>query len=320
MEENLALKKTKELKKALLLANPNARKVKKELSKAVVYLQELGLEILYKETESPLDFRRFISQNRETIDFVIIAGGDGTLNLAVESLVETGLPLAILPLGTANDLAKTLGIPFDLEAACRAIATGKKHYIDLGCVNGKYFFNVASIGLSVEIARRLTKEVKHRWGIFAYAITAIRTILKSKAFSAEIRFGELSSTVKTLQIAVGNGRHYGGGMTIAYDATIDDQRLDFYSLEIKHCWQLIGVLPALLLGRYQKTFGVRTFSGSEMEVFTSQAYPINTDGEVTTYTPAYFQVIPEVLPVIIPTEKKAEILKLNSAKPTAYFE
>ena len=314
MEENLVLNKTKkEFKKALLLANPNARKVKKELSKAVNYLQELGLEILYKETESALDLVKLISKHQEAVDFVIIAGGDGTLNFAVEALVETGLPLAILPLGTANDLAKTLGIPFNIEAACQAIASGKQHYIDLGCVNGKYFFNVASIGLSVEIARKLTKEVKLRWGVFAYAITALRTLLKSKLFNAEIRFEGRSETVKTLQIAIGNGRHYGGGMTIAHDATIDDQRLDLYSLEIKHCWQLIGLVPALQFGKYEETFGIRALSGSEIEIFTTQAYPINTDGEVTSYTPAHFRVIPHALTVIIPTEKKAEIFKLRGA-------
>ena len=310
MKENLVLNKTKkEFKKALLLANPNARQVKKGFSKAINNLQELGLEILYKETESPLDVGRLISKHRDAVDFVIIAGGDGTLNLAVEALVETGLPLAILPLGTANDLAKTLGIPSELEAACRAIASGKKHYIDLGSVNGKYFLNVASIGLSVEIARKLTKEVKHRWGVFAYAITALRTLLKSELFSAEIRCEGGSETVKTLQIAIGNGRHYGGGMTIAHDASIDDQRLDLYSLEIKHCWQLIALLPALQFGKYEKTFGIRALSGSEIEVITTQAYPINTDGEVTAYTPARFRVIPEALAVIIPTEKKAELLE-----------
>lgn len=314
MEENIVLNKTKkELKKSLLLANPHARLVQKHLSNALIHLHELGLEILYKETESALDVGKFIYKYKDAVDFVIIAGGDGTLNLAIEALVETGLPLAILPLGTANDLAKTLEIPINLEAACRAIATGKKHYIDLGWVNGKYFFNVASIGLSVEITRKLTKEVKHRWGIFAYAITAVRTILKSKVFSAEICFEGVSKRVKTLQIAVGNGRHYGGGMTIAHDASIDDQRLDLYSLEIKHCWQLIALLPALHLGRYEKTFGIRTLSGSEIEVFTSQAYPINTDGEVTAYTPAIFKVIPQALAVIIPTQKQAEILKLKGA-------
>lgn len=314
MEENIVLNKTKkQLKKSLLLANPHARLVQKNLPNALKYLQELGLEILYQETESPLDVGKFIYKYQDLVDFVIVAGGDGTLNLAIEALVETGLPLGILPLGTANDLAKTLEIPVNLEAACRAIATGKKHYIDLGWVNGKYFFNVASIGLSVDITRKLTKEVKHRWGVFAYAITAVGTLLKSKIFSAEIRFEGVSKRVKTLQIAVGNGRHYGGGMTIAHDASIDDQRLDLYSLEIKHCWQLIALLPALHLGRYEKTFGIRTLSGSEMEVFTSKAYPINTDGEVTAYTPALFKVIPKALAVIIPTEKQAAILKLRGA-------
>ena len=85
------------------------------------------------------------------VDLVILAGGDGTMNSAVDALVECKLPLGILPTGTANDLARTLEIPTDLAAAAAVIGAGRRHAIDLGCVNGKYFFNAASIGLSAEV-------------------------------------------------------------------------------------------------------------------------------------------------------------------------
>ncbi|MHC5722287.1 MAG: diacylglycerol kinase family protein, partial [Nostoc sp.] len=91
-------------------------------------------------------------------ELVIIGGGDGTLNAAVDALVDTQLPLGILPLGTANDLARTLEIPNSLSEACKIIAYRNLHRIDLGWVNGKHFFNVASLGLSVKITERLTKE------------------------------------------------------------------------------------------------------------------------------------------------------------------
>lgn len=300
-----------ESKKALLLVNPHARKVKDNLPLVLNYFQDLDLEIICKETQSPQDFNHFIQDYKNRVNMVIIGGGDGTLNLAVDALVDTGLPLGILPLGTANDLARTLGIPISLVDACQAIATGKKRYIDLGVVNGKYFFNVASIGLSVDITNNLTKEAKRRWGVLAYAITACQMILQSRPFSAEIRCNGESKMVKTLQVAVGNGRHYGGGMTIAHDATIDDQRLDLYSLEVKHCWQFIGLLPSIWRGRYQESFGFRSLSSSVITVYTRKPRPINTDGEIVTYTPAHFQVVPLALAVMVPRKVTTEKAKIQ---------
>jgi len=300
-----------ESKKALLLVNPHARKVSQNLHLVLTYLQDFGLEIICKETESPQDFNHFIQEYKNQVNLIIIGGGDGTLNLAVDTLVETGLPLGILPLGTANDLARTLGIPDSLFEACRAIATGKKRYIDLGIVNGKYFFNVASIGLSVDITNNLTKEAKRQWGVLAYAITASKMILQSRRFTAEISCHGESKIVKTLQVAVGNGRHYGGGMTIAHDATIDDQRLDLYSLEVKYCWQFIGMLPSIWQGKYQESFGFRSLSGSVISVYTRKPRPINTDGEIVTYTPAHFQVVPLALAVMVPRKLTTEKEKLK---------
>ena len=244
---------------------------------------------------------------------IIIGGGDGTLNLAVDALVETGLPLGILPLGTANDLARTLGIPISLFEACQVIATGKKHYIDLGVVNGKYFFNVASIGLSVDITNNLTKEAKLQWGVLAYAITASKMILQSRPFIAEISCNGESKIVKTLQVAVGNGRHYGGGMTIAHDAKIDDQRLDLYSLEVKYCWQFIGILPSIWKGKYQESLGFRSLSASVINVYTRKPRPINTDGEIVTYTPAHFKLVPFALAIIVPRKLTTQKEKLQPA-------
>ena len=300
-----------ESKKALLLVNFHARKAKKNLHLALTYLQNFGLEIIYKKVEFPQDFNYFIQSYKNQVNLIIIGGGDGTLNLAIDALVKTGLPLGILPLGTANDLARTLGIPISLFEACQVIATGKKRYIDLGLVNGKYFFNVASIGLSVDITNHLTKEAKLRWGVLAYAIAAIKMILQSHPFTAEISCNGESRIVKTLQVAVGNGRHYGGGMTIAHDATIDNQRLDLYSLEVKYCWQFVGILPSIWQGKYQESFGFRSLSASFINVYTRKPRPINTDGEIVTYTPAYFQIVPLALAVIVPKKLTIEKEKLK---------
>ncbi|WP_333171259.1 hypothetical protein [Microcoleus sp. S13_B4] len=103
-----------------------------------------------------------------------------------------------------------------------------------------------------------------------------------------------------MQIAIGNGRYYGGGMTVSEDATIDDRRLDLYSLETKDWWEIIALLPAMRQGNNTSWSNVRALHAQEFEVNTSKRRPINTDGEITTYTPAKFRVIPQALAVIAP--------------------
>lgn len=286
--------------RALLLVNHHSRQGKERLLAAIRCLETLGFNVIEESTENPEHLGDVIKRYQQEIDLVIVGGGDGTLNAAVDAIVDTQLPLGILPLGTANDLARTLGIPNSLAEACQIIAGGQLRRIDLGWVNGKYFFNVASLGLSVKITQQLTKEVKRRWGIFAYVAAALQVIWKSRPFSAEIRTNGESFHVKTVQIAVGNGRYYGGGMAVFHDASIDDQRLDLYSLEINHWWQIIPLLPAIRQGRHIHWRSVRAIQGQEIEIYTRRPYPINTDGEITRYTPAVFRVMPRAISVLVP--------------------
>ena len=174
----------------------------------------------------------------------------------------------MLPLGTANDLARTLGIPEDLEAAADVIAEGALRTIDVGSVNGHPFFNVASIGLSVDLARSLTPELKRRWGRAGYALAAMRVLARARRFSAWISEGDETTRVKSLQIAVGNGRHYGGGNVIEADAEIDDGHLDLYSLEMNDVWKLALGLRTFRSGAHGAWTDVRTARGVEFDIAT----------------------------------------------------
>ncbi|MDJ0736130.1 MAG: lipid kinase [Nostocaceae cyanobacterium] len=286
--------------RALLLVNHHSRQGQRRLGEAISCLEKLGFDLLEESTEHPHHIGEAIQKYKHQVDMVIIGGGDGTLNAAVDVLVNTQLPLGILPLGTANDLARTLGIPQSIPEACKIIAVGQVRHIDLGLVNEKYFFNVASLGISVKITQHLTKQAKRRWGIFAYLLTALQAMWQARPLSAEIRVQDKSIRTKTVQITVGNGRYYGGGMAVVHDAKIDDQRLDIYSLEIEHWWQIIPLLPAIRQGRHINSPSVRAFHGQDIEVYTRKPYPISTDGEITTYTPARFRVIPKALAVFAP--------------------
>lgn len=286
-------------RRALLLVNRSSRRGKENFSEVVRQLQP-NFHLLEESAEQPRQISDLIRRYRHQVDLVIIGGGDGTLNAAIEGLIDTQLPLGILPLGTANDLARTLEIPTSVPKACQIIADGEVKRIDLGKVNGKYFFNVASLGLSVQITQQLSGELKRRWGVLAYAIAALQVIYRVRPFKAEICYLDRSIKVKTVQIAIGNGRFYGGGMVIDDDATIEDSKLDLYSLEIRKWWQIFPLIPAIMRGKQGNWPGVRTLEGQEIEIYTRRPYPINTDGEITTHTPAKFLLVPQALPVIVP--------------------
>jgi diacylglycerol kinase (ATP) len=298
--------------KALLLINRHARKGKQQSEFVVQQLQSLGLELIEEPMPPPEQLSDLIRRHKCQVDRVIIGGGDGTLNAAIAGLIDSQIPLGLLPLGTANDLARTLGIPANVAQACQIVATGNPEPVDVGWVNGKYFFNVASLGLSVKITRQLTKEVKQKWGVFAYGITAFQAIWESRPFHAEIRLieGEVHH-VKTLQIAVGNGRFYGGGMTVASDAAINDGRLDLYSLGLEHWWQMLALMPLFHRGQHALTPWSDAWAGQEFYVKTRRSRPISTDGEIATSTPAHFRVIPRALTIFtaLPKTEATEAVK-----------
>ncbi len=291
--------------RALLLINRHSRQGQRLGAQAVAQLYELGFELTVVPVRNPQHLSEVICRHQDKVDLVIVGGGDGTLNAALAGLVETQLPLGILPLGTANDLARTLGVPNSVPKACEVLATGENRQIDLGWVNGKYFLNVASVGISTRITHELTGETKRRWGVLAYGVTAMRVVWRTRPFKAEIRSDGQVIPVKTVQIAVGNGRFYGGGLAIAHDATIDDQRLDIYSLELEHWWQVITLLPAMSQGRQGELPGVRTLHAREVVIWTRKPHMVNTDGELTTHTPAHFRVIPQALTVRVPQHQLA---------------
>ena len=287
-------------RRALIMINRKARSAATSLDEAIALLGDSGITVREEALPSPDQLVDVIQRHADTIDCVIIGGGDGTLNAAAPALVETGLPLGILPLGTANDLARTLEIAPDPVAAARIIAAGSTRSLDLGEVNGKLFWNVASIGLSADLAKEITSETKKRWGKLGYGIAAIRLLARMRPFTAEIIHDGVTERVKTVQVAVGNGRHYGGGMIVEASADLDDGLLHFYSLEIDHWWKLLALFPAFRLGTHGKWRDVRAFECTEVEIRTRKRRNINTDGELTECTPARFQVRPRAIKVYAP--------------------
>lgn len=287
-------------RKALLLVNPHARRGAQQARQARQALIQAGFLLQEPDSDDRRSFGELIHHFQHQVDLVIIGGGDGTLNAAAQALIQCDLPLGILPLGTANDFARTLGIPASLPEAVRIIAAGQRRNVDLGEVNGHLFLNVSSVGFSASLARNLTAAAKKKWGTLGYALAALRLLRQSRPFSATLQVDGQQLPIKTVQFSVGNGRFYGGGMTIEKDAAPDDGRLDAYSLEVRHWWQILALFPALRRGTQGRWGSVRTLSGTQFTLHTRRAHDINADGEIIGRTPAHFRLIPAAIAVFAP--------------------
>lgn len=286
---------------ALLLINSKARAGGQGIEGIRDALIKGGINLIEPAGEETADVAAAIRASRDQVDLVIIGGGDGTLHHALEGLVETQLPLGIVPLGTANDFARTLNLPIDPLQACDIIVQGRAQNVDLGEVNGKFFCNVASIGLAVNVTEQLKHESKSRWGVLAYGLAALKSLRGSRSFHVEIEGDAGRFRVWTRQVTVGNGRSYGGGMTVDESATATDGTLHLFSLETERWWHLIPLLPSLWRGRLQAEPNVRTLSGEHFHIRTpGHPQKLTADGEVVCTTPAEFRCIPKAIEVYLP--------------------
>ncbi len=288
-------------RRALLVANPASRRGREALAPVEAALAAQGVTLRPIQADTREGLTPALIAAAAEADLIIAVGGDGTANSVAAAAYTTGLPVGLIPAGTANDLARTLGLPLDPGAAAQVIAAGRLRTIDLGEVNGAFFFNVASLGLSVKLADRLSGASKRRWGRLGYLWALLRALADARPFHAAITAEDgRTILIKTLQIAVGNGRHYGGGMVVEEGANIDDGRLDLYSLEFRALWRLLTIAGSFPNGRHGLSPEVRTLYGQRFEVQTRRPKPINMDGELLAETPAVFSVHPGAIRMIVP--------------------
>jgi YegS/Rv2252/BmrU family lipid kinase len=239
---------------------------------------------------------------------VVVGGGDGTIGAAAGLLAD--LPpdvrpaLGVLPMGTANDFARTLDLPRSLEEACATVAHGKVVDVDLGRADGRPFLNVASLGLSVGVTRALRPGLKRWLGPAAYPVATLEAYRRLEPFSARLTFPdgdfEPIELDDLLQVAVGNGRHYGGGNTIAPDAGIDDHTLNVYAISRGRLRDHVSVARLLKSGSFIDHHQVQQLTTRAIVVTTYDGQPVNLDGEIAATTPVRFEVQRNALDVIVP--------------------
>lgn len=245
-------------------------------------------------------------------EMLVLGGGDGTVSTVVDDLAGSEVVLGLIPLGTANDFARTLGIPADLASACEAIATGKLVDVDLGLIGSNYYVNVASVGMSVGVTRALSPRLKRRAGALAYPLAAVGAFFRHEPFAATLGFPdgdhEPIRLERLLQVAVGNGKFYGGGLAVSPEAGMDDGSLDIYAIELGRHRDLLGVARYLRSGDFIGMEGVHRYRTGRLLLQTDPVQQVNVDGEITDTTPAEFRVAKDALHVMVPTGSDAATL------------
>lgn len=285
---------------ALLIVNPLSRNGQAdELDEAIQLLKDSGMTVDVCESESKDHMAKKIAEYREEDGLVIIAGGDGTISSALAAVYEHKQTLAILPMGTANDLARSLGIPPEIPAAARVIARGKRARINVAKVNDHYFVNVAHIGLGVDVTNELTAESKKYFGVFAYLGAFFSVFQRNRSFRVDIKVDGWHRSLKAIHLAVGNGRYYGGGNIVDDDSTLLDGQLNLFCLKPQRWWQLLLLSPSLRKGNLQTAGRVLCKKAQKFSIKTTKPMELEADGECKTETPAEFEVIPKAIEVII---------------------
>jgi diacylglycerol kinase (ATP) len=300
-------------RRAALIVNTRSRSGERTFFEALDRLEELGVPL--GATYAIRDPVRLPETVREVLHkgsgykLLILGGGDGSVSSVVDFLAHHEVILGLLPLGTANDFARTLEIPADIEKACETIAGGRVVDVDLGLAGDNYYVNVASVGLSVGVTQALSPQLKRRIGALAYPTAAIRAFLSHEPFSARLTFPdgdhEPVEYGRLLQVAIGNGRFYGGGMVVAPQSGIDDRSLDLYAIELGRHRDLIGAARYLKSGDFIRSESVSHYRTEQVRLETEPELPVNIDGEVVTRTPQDFSVAHNALKVLVPPESTA---------------
>jgi diacylglycerol kinase (ATP) len=299
--------------RAALIVNTRSRTGEKVFFKALDLLQEmkvpLGATYAIRDPARLPETVREVMTDGSGYETLILGGGDGSVSSVVDFLAHKHVTLGLLPLGTANDFARTLDIPSDVESACDTIANGKVVDVDLGLAGDNYFVNVASVGLGVGATEALTPWAKRNIGALAYPVAAIRAFLRHEPFSARLVFPdgdhETVEHERLLQVAVGNGRFYGGGMVMAPDSGIDDRILDVYAITLGRHRDLFGVARYLKSGDFIRNESVSQYRTTRVRLETDPELLVNIDGELVARTPEEFAVADNALKVLVPQTSTA---------------
>jgi diacylglycerol kinase (ATP) len=273
------------MKRLLVLFNPRAHRGGEENlgPQFEAKLNAAGFEVTCFHLNEPGDVERLIARHASECDGIVVGGGDGSIRSALPALLRAALPVAVWPMGTANDFARSVGIAGDDDCVA-ALRAWDPQFVDVADVNGTYFINNVTLGLPAEAAARLTRELKARLGIFA-SIALIPTLWKqAKPFTVDIQADGRSERRTIVAAMIGNG-DYEGGFPIHYSG-LADGKLHLAICNARTPWAMIPILFDVATRRIARSRRIESFSAATVSLRTSLPKRIAADGDIVSETPA----------------------------------
>lgn len=244
---------------------------------------------------------------KEGFDRIIVAGGDGTVGQAINGIAPDfdAVQLAVLPFGTGNDLARSLGLaPDKWSIACAEAFSRDVTKIDLikitsvGSQDVSWCVNVANGGFGGEVAMNIQSVDKKKWGPFAYWMTAIMHLAEMRPYHVQMEVDGKSFEHQALGVAIANGRFVGGGFPIAPEAWLNDGFLDITMIPELPAMELLSLGMSFTLSRNLTDTPVETYRARRVHLNAEPEMPISVDGEPVRRFDATFEVVPEVLSIV----------------------
>ena len=258
--------------------------------------------------ESPELTGNYINEkiDSQLIRVIVVIGGDGTVSSVLQQLPGTNIPLAVLPAGSGNDIARNFDLIADPERFVAKLVDGQSKLVDLLVVNGLYGVTVAGIGLDAKIGMRADRSIYKRWlnsvnrGSDAYTIAAIIELLTFKSFHGKLVVdGRLVVDSNLWLVANGNLKMYGGGLVICPYADPTDGQINITLLHDATRWKVMtSLFPALLKGKPVIAKEVTYLTGKEISFEGDQVLPYIIDGEVFHSKKVQISIRPEALRLI----------------------
>jgi diacylglycerol kinase family enzyme len=286
----------------LIIVNPaagRARSSERRLGRFVAALERQGCTVVLRRAgPSPGQVERLAGQAEPGFDAIVAAGGDGTINAVVNGLGGRAVPFGVLPLGSANVLAREIRLPRTSEALASLITTGPVSPIWPGRVGERAFVMMASAGFDSEIVAALSPELKRRVGRLAFAWGFLVRLWHCPACELTVRAAGVEYRAAAMVAA--KGRHYAGPFVIAPGADLAEPVLELVLLGRRGRWAMLRYATALLLGRVPRLGDIAIVRARQASVAGNRALPVQADGEIVGELPITLAVADRPLLLIRP--------------------
>lgn len=288
--------------KVLLFYNPNAGNglFKNNLDYIIERIQEEGyLVVPVRASKGNMLNTVFESMDQNEYKQVIAAGGDGTINICVNAMINNNidLPLTIMPAGTANDFAYYFDLPHDIRDMLDIALGDNFTYADVGKVNEKYFINVAAMGMLVDVSQKTDPNLKNTLGILSYYLKGLTEVTNLRPIPVKLTSKEFSLVENMYFMLVMNGKSAGGFKRIAPHSEVDDGLLDVMLFKEMPIMDFAPLLINIIQGNHQENKNVIYFKTEELTIESPEDVSTDIDGEKGEKFPLHFSILPKRLKI-----------------------